>query len=103
VTVDLQAWLRWGATFGAWLVGGFAALAGLFFLFVRIVARPQPPLTGSLVGATGVALTEVSGAEGRVRIGGVELRAIAEARIAVGSAVRVVEVDGLVAKVAPAV
>ena len=98
--VDLEAWLLFFGKHLLELALALMILIGTVLAWIRVIAKPQPPLATGLVGATGTALTDVSGLEGRVDIGGREIRAIAESKIGIGSRVRVVEVDGFVAKVA---
>ena len=91
-------WLKWGvsAAFGLALVFAF------FFAMVRTFAKPQEPLDpATLVGSTGTATTAISRREGKARVNGSLLRAIADEDIAVGAPVKVLQVDGLVAKVGP--
>lgn len=99
-TIDLQAWLLFFLRHALELVFGAALLIGTVLVWIRLVAKPLPMLSRTLVGASGTAVTEISGREGRVKIEDHEIRAISETRIGIGSRIRVVEVDGLVAKVA---
>lgn len=98
--VDLKAWALWLLAHGALVLGALLAFALALAGWMRLAARPQKPLGREMIGMQGVTLSDVSGLEGRVRIDGREIRAIAEDRIGVGSTIRVVEVDGLIAKVA---
>ena len=93
--------IRWGA-YALGAVAMMAVVAGAVLVMIRAMAKPQPPLPAELVGASGTALTPVSHRMGRVRIDGREVLAIADEEIAAGAAVRVMQVEGLVAKVAPA-
>lgn len=83
-------------------LAAIAVVVGVVLVMIRAMAKPHPPLPGGLVGETGTALTAVSRKMGRVQVAGREVMAIADEEIAAGRAVRVVQVDGLVAKVAPA-
>jgi len=87
-----------------WIVAGtvaaLAVLIGGMLAWIRVVAKPTGPLPKDLVGATGVALTDISAREGKAQIGNRVVIAIADAPIAGGKRVRVEEVAGLVAKVA---
>ena len=85
-----------------WALIALAVVAvNVLFVWVlfRVMARPQPPLGPDWVGETGTALTDVSRVEGKVRVRGRVLIAIAEDPIEAGRPVKVVQVDGLVAKV----
>ena len=99
--VDLQAWFFFFARHLLEVALALAVLIGAVLAWIRVVAKPQVRLPAELVGAIGTTLTEVSGLEGRVDVGGKEIRAIAESKIGIGSRVRVVEVDGFIARVAP--
>ncbi|HVO31444.1 MAG TPA: NfeD family protein [bacterium] len=100
--VDLQAWGFFLARNGLMLLTAFAVLIGSMYLWFRMAARPQPPLSRELIGKTGTSLTVVSAREGRIKVDGVEIRAVSPDRILAGAPIRVVEVDGLIAKIAPA-
>ena len=98
--LDLAAWSRFFVFHSLELLLAAAVLVGGLLAWIRLVAKPQPKLSSDLVGAFGTTLTEVSSGGGQVEIDGRKIRAIAETRIGIGSRVRVVEVDGFVAKVA---
>lgn len=94
----IEFWLKWSASAAL----GIALLFALFFAMVRTFARPQAPLDPArLVGVEGTAVSPISRREGRVRIDGHLIRAIADEEIAAGGVVKVLEVDGLIAKVGP--
>lgn len=84
------------------LIAGALLVIAVMYAMVRLMAKPQirvlPP---ELVGSEGVALTEVSRREGKVDVAGSRFIAIADASIPAGKRVRVVKVEGVVAKVEP--
>ncbi len=89
---------RWFA-----LVVALIAVNVLFvWLLFRVFAKPQPPLGPDWVGETGTAITKVSRLEGKIRVRNRVVIAIADDPIEPGRAVKVVQVEGLVAKVVAA-
>lgn len=84
------------------LIAGALVVVAVMYAMVRLMAKPQiraiPP---GLVGSEGVALTEVSRRLGQVDVAGNRFIAIADASIPAGGRVRVVKVEGVVAKVEP--
>lgn len=84
----------------------FAITTALFFIFalgLALKARLSKPTTGveGLVGMTGVALSDLSAAEGSVRVQGEIWRARSEVPIAAGEPIKVVKVAGMVLVVTP--
>lgn len=78
-------------------------IAGIIVYFmVSRSGTPQGDLARTLVGRTGTAVTPVSRAGGRVEVDGENIRALSEAELKEGSEIRVIEVEGLIAKVVPA-
>ena len=98
--MTIPHWIFLVGWIAAAVIAGLAVLIGGMLLWIRVVAKPSPPLPKDLVGAVGVALTDISSREGKARIGDRVMIAISEAPIAAGKAVKVEEVAGLVAKVA---
>lgn len=98
--MTIPHWIFLVGWIAAAVVAGLAVLIGGMLVWIRLVAKPSPPLPKDLVGATGVALTDISAREGKASVGGRVMIAISEAPIAAGKPVRVEEVAGLVAKVA---
>lgn len=93
---QIAFWLRWSASAAL----GLALLFALFFAMVRTFAKPQALLDpASLIGTKGTAVTPISRREGRARVEGRLLRAIADEDIPAGAGVKVLQVDGLIAKV----
>ena len=89
-------WLKWGAT----AAFGLALVFAFFFAMVRTFAKPQEPLdSATLLGATGTAATAISRREGKARVNGHLLRAIADEEIPPGAPLKILQIDGLVAKV----
>ena len=84
------------------LLAGVIVMIAVMYAMVRLLAKPQirtiPP---ELVGSEGVALTDVSRTLGKVDVDGNRFIAIADAAIPAGRRVRVVKVEGVVAKVEP--
>lgn len=92
--------IRWGLH-ALSALAAIAVVVGVVLVMIRTMAKPHPPLPAEMVGQAGTALTAVSRKMGRVRVAGREVMAIADEEIAAGREVRVVQVDGLVAKIAP--
>ena len=82
------------------VVGATALVCVVMYGLMRAMAKPQiRVLPADLVGVVGVALTPISRREGKVDAGGNRFIAISDAPIDAGKKVRVVKVEGVVAKV----
>ena len=85
------------------LIAGAAVIVVVMYAMMRALARPQlrvlPP---ELVGSEGTALTPISSREGKVDVAGSRIVAVSENPIDAGRKVRVVRIEGVVAKVEPA-
>lgn len=60
------------------------------WVLFRVIAKPQAPLGPDWVGETGTAITKVSRVEGKVRVRGRVIIAIAEDTIEPGRSIKVV-------------
>ena len=86
------------------IVGVMAVVTGVMLVLMWLMAKPQLRiLSQDLVGVEGVALTPISRREGKVDVKGSRVVAISDEPIDAGKKVRVVRVEGVVAKVEPAV
>ena len=90
--------ISWGVIVPLAVVLAGAAVT-LAWKLGRSHREPSPTGVGGLVGTTGVALDEVDAGGGAVRIGSERWRARADAPIAAGSRVEVIDVEGLVLRV----
>ena len=82
------------------VVGVMAIVSGVMFVLIKLMAKPQlRTLPQDLVGTEGVALTAISRREGKVDVKGSRIVAISDEPIDAGKKVRVVKVEGVVAKV----
>jgi len=85
------------------IVGVMAVVTGVMLVLMWLMAKPQLRiLSQDLVGVEGVALTPISRREGKVDVKGSRVVAISDEPIDAGKKVRVVRVEGVVAKVEPA-
>jgi membrane protein implicated in regulation of membrane protease activity len=84
------------------VVGATAIVCLAVYGLMRLMAKPQiRVLSPGLVGVEGVALTPISRREGKVDVAGNRFIAISDEPIDAGKKVRVVRVEGVVAKVEP--
>jgi membrane protein implicated in regulation of membrane protease activity len=82
------------------LVGAAAVVCAVMYGVMRLMAKPQiRVLSQELVGTQGIALTPISRREGKVDVDGNRFVAISDEPIDAGKKVRVVRVEGVVAKV----
>ena len=91
---DQELVVSWGVIFPLALVLAGAALA-LAWKLSRSQRRASPTGAGALVGATGMALSELGPDGGSVRVGSERWRARADAQIQKSSRVEIVGVEGL--------
>lgn len=75
---------------------------GVIYYWVTRSGKPQEDLARSIVGSVGRALTRITRTEGRIDINGQQMRALSSRPLEAGTEVRVIEIDGLIAKVIPA-
>ena len=86
-----------------YVVAAIAFVCVVMYALMRLMAKPQiRVLSQDLVGTQGVALTAISRREGKVDVSGNRFIAISDEPIEAGRKVRVVKVEGVVAKVEPA-
>lgn len=82
------------------IVGAAAVVCLVMYGLMRLMAKPQLRLLSQeLVGSQGIALTPISRREGKVDVDGNRFVAISDEPIEAGKKVRVVRVEGVVAKV----
>lgn len=82
------------------IVGAAAVVCIVMYGLMRLMAKPQIRLLSQeLVGSQGIALTPISRREGKVDVDGNRFVAISDEPIEAGKKVRVVRVEGVVAKV----
>lgn len=82
------------------VVGVMAVVSFVIYGLMRLLAKPQLRiLSQDLVGVEGVALTPISRREGKIDVKGSRVVAISDEPIDAGKKVRVVRVEGVVAKV----
>lgn len=82
------------------IVGAAAVVCLVMYGLMRLMAKPQIRLLSQeLVGSQGIALTPISRREGKVDVDGNRFVAISDEPIDAGKKVRVVRVEGVVAKV----
>lgn len=82
------------------IVGAAAVVCLVMYGLMRVMAKPQIRLLSQeLVGSQGIALTPISRREGKVDVDGNRFVAISDEPIDAGKKVRVVRVEGVVAKV----
>lgn len=82
------------------VVGVMAVVSFVIYGLMRVMAKPQLRiLPEDLVGVEGVALTPISRREGKIDVKGSRVVAISDEPIDAGKKVRVVKVEGVVAKV----
>ena len=98
----IEALTGWTVLLIMFAIATVVVIAAVYLLMTGM-AKPQIRiLSQDLVGKTGVALTAISHREGKIEIDGAKVIAIADEPIERGRAVKVLRVEGVVAKVGPA-
>lgn len=74
----------------------------VIWMLVTRSGKPQEDLAKGLVGEIGKALTPITRTSGRIQIQGENMRALSSRELDEGIEVRVIAVEGMIAKVVPA-